>query len=137
MIRDQALREYADLLLANGFTIYEPKNPYAGYFMYSRMVDGQECFGTVEKRDRPLDHGYEHHMPIKPSQEFGSSMFVEIRTESANQGRGRQVTIEQLDELTVEHAMLTARPENWNSVVGTQKNYSDTRFAHMYIKRTD
>lgn len=131
MIRSDELREYADLLEASGFAIYEPTSG-GDYFMYSRVVDGQECFGQIARKDRPLDHGYEHHMPIKPSQEFGSRMFVEIRTESTHP---RRVTIEHLDEMTVRDAMLVARPENWNSVVGVQKNYSDPAWNERLLNR--
>src|SRR4051812_5548804 len=89
MITDDALREYADRLEANGFTVYEPKGSKR-YFLYSRMVDGQECFGYVQSDwyvGPGGPSGYSHSMPIKPSIENGSSMFVEVVTRGM---RGRQ-----------------------------------------------
>lgn len=113
-LKNEALREYATLLQANGFTIYEPKGTIGvRYFTYSRLVDGVECFGTVQQADFG---GYSHTMPIKPSHEHGSSMFV------ANVP----------DELTVQAARKVAQPTNWNDLVGTQQNYRDDRWLDRH-----
>lgn len=117
MIADPGLNAYADLLERNGFTIYEPASGRGNYFRYSRLVNGVECFGYVQ-RDY-VGSGYSHSMPIRPSIQHGSSMFVE-------HVRG---------ELTVEAARMVARPSNWNSVVGKHLNYDDPRWASMYVKR--
>ena len=111
MIRDDGLCNYADLLQANGFSIYEPKGS-ADYFMYSRQVDGRECFGYVQK---DYFGSYSHTMPIRPSHKHGSSMFV-----------GGVA-----DELTVAVARLVARPRNSNRLVGLQHNYEDS----LWIER--
>ena len=117
MIKNDALREYADLLAANGFAIYEPSGRWGEYFMYSQVVDGQECFGTVQY-DR-ID-GFEHHMPIKPSVENGSSMFVAGVP----------------NELTVEAARKVAQPANHNHLVGSQRNYEDRYWIdRLYTRR--
>jgi hypothetical protein len=115
-IKDAVLREYAELLAKNGFTIYEPKGVWE-YFVYSRMVDGRECFGSVQ-RGGALE-GYQHHMPIKPSKEHGSSMFVE----------------DVPDELTIEAATAVASPRNYNKLVGSHENYRDDRFLESgYVR---
>lgn len=115
-ITDPALREYAELLHANGFNIYESTRS-AKYFVYSRMVDGVECFGDVQRDD--VGFGYSHYMPIKPSVENGSSMFVDYPD-------GRPV-----NDLTIEAAKQVAKPTNWNRLVGLQKNDSDAvRYDH-------
>lgn len=124
MIKDDGLRAYADLLERNGFTIYESKNSTFDYFVYSRVVDGRECFGSVQSDrynggGRPFG-GYSHTMPIKPSVKNGSSMWVEGVP----------------DELTVEAAMAVARPTNHNHLVGTQENYEDAYWSErLYNKR--
>ncbi|AVD99659.1 hypothetical protein HWB51_gp041 [Mycobacterium phage Cuke] len=118
MIRNDALREYSNLLEANGFAIYESKDPTFDYFVYSRMVDGRECFGSVSY-DR--FEGFNHSMPIKPSREHGSSMFIE--------------GIRHL-EATVEAAKKTASPTNSNKVVGRHENYRDEYWIErLYLKR--
>ena len=120
MIKDDGLRAYADLLEANGFAIYEPKSSTGSWFTYSRMVDGVECFGTVEKDQAPLARGYKHTMPIRPSVEHGSSMFVAGVPE----------------ELTVEAAEAVASPSNYNHLVGIQKNYREEQWLdRLYTKR--
>lgn len=109
MIRNDTLAEYAHTLADNGFTIYEPKGESGDYFMYSRMVDGVECFGSVQQCTLRLE-GYSHAMPIKPSRVNGSNMFVGSVADG-------------WDNLTVEAARTVASPTNWNSIVGTQSNY--------------
>lgn len=120
-IADEALDAYADTLMAAGFTVYEPTGPAARYFRYSRVVDGQECFGVVQQEALRLQ-GYSHSMPIKPSKENGSSMFVD----GVEDG---------FDALTVEAAETVAQPRNHNPLVGWQDNYDDPRTARMYTRR--
>lgn len=111
MIKNDALRAYADLLENTGFDIYEPRGTW-NFFVYSQPVDGVECFGIVQYEGRFLGaEGFQHTMPIKPSREHGSSMWVE----------GVK------DEATVEAANAVAQPSNYNRLVGTHKNYRDPR----------
>ena len=131
MIKDQGLRAYAQLLADHGFTIYEPTGAIGTYFTYSRVVDGQECFGTVQvEGPGRFFGGYSHTMPIKPSIEHGSSMWVANlpgQDDDSNDGS--------YDVLTVEAARMVARPTNYNPLVGTQRNYKDERWlAQGYTK---
>lgn len=121
MIANAVLSEYANRLEAAGFAIYESVSGPGTYFRYSRMVDGKECFGYIQ-----LDYarsGHTHLMPIKPSIEHGSSMWVP-------DARGKA-----LSALDVETAKLVARPKNTNPAVGTHANYADPRFEYMYRRR--
>ena len=113
MIVDEVLEEYAKLLESHGFTVYEPRR----YFRYSRIVNGLECFGYVQRRWTGSD--YEHTMPIRPTIQNGSSMWVDLVP----------------DTLTVETALAVARPSNQNPIVGRQVNYDDPRWADLYVKR--
>lgn len=118
-ISDPALLEYAERLHANGFNIYEPSRP-GKFFIYSRVVDGVECFGDVQRDD--VGFGYSHHMHIKPSVENGSSMFIDYPD-------GKPV-----DDLSIEAAKQVAKPSNWNRIVGLQKNHADSSRYDHYIK---
>ena len=122
MIKDQGLRDYARLLESNGFTIYEPTGTMGTFFTYSRMVGDRECFGTVSaNRFQSLGTGYSHSMPIRPSRENGSSMFVA--------GVPDEVT------LTVDAARKVAQPRNRNALVGTQENYKDSAWLERgYVR---
>lgn len=133
MIKDEGLRAYAELLHSNGFAVYEPKGRSGDYFTYSRVVDGRECFGTVSESQEPhllralgrtQDAGYEHRMPIEPSREHGSSMFVEINT-PLGFGVTRRTSVRVIEGLTIEAAELVARPSNGNHLVGTQYNWRE------------
>lgn len=87
--------------------------------MYSRIVNGQECFGYVQK-NHARDSTYSHAMPIKPSIKHGSSMYVDGTD----------------DQLTVEAARKVASPLNVNKDVGQQANYEDrTWIERLYVKR--
>lgn len=124
----QRLREYADLLEANGFTIYLPTGPGHNwtYFVYSQVVDGQECFGTVQAE---YFGGYTHLMPIRPSAQFGSSMVVDGVPNPQNQiGRA---------ELTVEEARTVARPSNTGPYVsGRHYNHKNPGvLARHFVRR--
>ncbi len=115
-MRDQGLIGYAELLLSKGFTIYEP-GPAWDFFIYSRVVDGQECFGTAQVGN--LRMGYEHLMPIEPSLKYGSSMHVDGVP----------------NDLTEDVARRIARPWNTNDLVGSQRNYGDKHSLARYTKR--
>ena len=114
-IKDEGLKAYAKLLFENGFSIYEPGGHW-DFFTYSRVVDGKECFGTVQKG---YFGGYSHTMPIKPSQENGSSMFVGD---------------DEWEDLTIEKAEQVASPTNSNPLVGKQTNYENRRYLDSYTK---
>jgi hypothetical protein len=119
-ITDPELIEYADLLAENGFTIYVPKGTSFDYFTYSQVVDGKECFGNVQHETLRAFGGYSHSMPIRPSREHGSSMFV--------------AGVE--DALTLEAAQKVAQPSNYNDLVGTQSNFRDEYWLNrMYTKQ--
>lgn len=101
------LQEYARRLSAAGFRVYVSNSPgFNRHFLYSQEVDGKACFGSVQRADFG---GYQHSMPIKPSRENGSSMFVEGVP----------------DDLEVETARRVAQPSNYNPLVGTQTNWKD------------
>ena len=117
MITDGGLLDYAQRLEQAGFTIYEPLRSPARYFRYSRMVNGVECFGYVQKAW--TGSGYEHSMPIRPSVQHGSSMWVEGVP----------------NDLSIETAMLVARRSNRNPLVGKQDNYADPDWMSLYGKR--
>lgn len=98
------MEEYGAELVAAGFQVwFVPMYPEHGFLEY-RSPEGwwgllqEDYWGTVE-----------HSMPIVPSRENGSSMFIE----------------EPLDVWTVEAARQCARPMQRNSVVGLQKNAGD------------
>jgi hypothetical protein len=73
-------------------------------------VDGRRCWGSVEVTDF---EGYRHHMPIRPSRENGSSMWVK----------------DVPDYLDVETARKVASPRNYNPLVGTQENWQDAAYV--------
>lgn len=102
------LAEYARQLVMAGFKVYEPKQS-ANYFIYSQVVSGKECFGSVQE---DYFGGYSHLMPIKPSRQCGSSIFV---------GGDKQIS----EGLTIEAAKRTAQPYNYNCVVGKRENYHE------------
>lgn len=113
-IKDSALREYATLLASNGFAIYEPAGVW-NHFFYSRVVDGRELFGYVQRE--MVGSGYSHSMPIKPSREHGN-----------------QLAMPDVDELTVENAEKVASPRNRNDWVGTHENYRPDSLDRMYTR---
>ncbi|AOE44701.1 hypothetical protein SEA_STROSAHL_98 [Gordonia phage Strosahl] len=118
-IKDEKLREYAQLLHDNGFTVHVPRS-IAHYFKYSRVVDGNEYYGTVQRCTLRLE-GYSHAMPIKPSRDFGSSMYVPDVEDG-------------WDNLTVEAAEKVAQKFNHNKDVGNQQNNAHVRFMDMYYR---
>lgn len=92
--------DYARLLIANGFTIYAPRNERrhdrAHWFHYSRTVDGTICYGTFTDGTNGFS-GPDHTMPITPSRLNGSGAHTDQRCHP----------------LTVRAAEQTARPENY------------------------
>lgn len=119
------LARYAQELLANGFKVYVFQSDVTRVanggaeqrrrsFRYSRVVDGQTCYGNVQEE---FFGTVKHHMPIKPSKEHGSAMFV-----------GDD------DRADLASAERTASPSNWNKLVGTQQNYHDPMSDRMYVE---
>lgn len=116
---NEALHEYAELLQSAGFDIYEPSAGW-NYFIYSRVVDGRECFGMVAEATVSLE-GYSHTMPIAPNKTVGSSMWVPGVPDG-------------YDCLTVDAAKTVASRSNSNPVVGTHSNYRDDRLLARLTK---
>ena len=86
-------REYAELLISHGFTVYAPVNRDArlvDWFHYSLG----EYFGTFHAGGHD---GPDHSMPIAPSRLNGSG-----------------AKIAPGDPYSVEYARMVARPENWS-----------------------
>lgn len=96
------------------------KEACATHLSFSRIVDGQECFGSVS---RDLG-GYSFTMPIRPSRENGSSMFIGLD----------RATETDLDGLTIPAAELYASPFGSNSLVGRQANFGNEGYAHLYVE---
>lgn len=106
----ERLTEYGNRLKAAGFRVWLSTFGN-GYLTYER--DGY--WGTFQRSEFA---GWQHLMPIVPSRENGSSMFI-----------GKPVT----DVWSVEAAEQCARATNHNDLVGTQRNHHDQRFApHGY-----
>ncbi len=118
IIKDESLVDYANVLYDNGFSIYVAPGVH-NFFVYSREVDGKECFGSVQYDSF---EGYRHFMPIKPSTEHGSGMFVEDGTNNVVSGR------------SLDAARFVASSKNYNHLVGSQENYVDTNHYSHYIK---
>ncbi|QNJ59256.1 hypothetical protein SEA_MRMIYAGI_42 [Mycobacterium phage MrMiyagi] len=118
MITDAGLIQFRTMLQENGFQTYEFKrgqSRISNNLKFSRVVDGQTCYGTVS-----LGYfgAYEFSMPIKPSRENGSSMWVD--------------KVDNL--LTLENAKKVARPFNSNPLVGSQANYHDQAWhERLYV----
>lgn len=122
MINDDVLLSYALELESSGFVVYVPTSPGAKNFMYSRVFRGKECFGYVQKNLN--GNSYAHSMPIRPTQEKGSSMTVD--------GVGTELT-----SLTVAQARSVARDTNRNNIIGRQSNYFDPReLQRRYLRQT-
>lgn len=129
-IAQPELAAFGKQLLAEGFKVYVfrsdvervakgGKESCARHIAFSRIVDGQECFGSV---DYSLA-GYQFYMPIKPSRKNGSSMFISNTKEAP-----------EFDSLTLDNAKRYASPTGYNPLVGTQKN--DPHFAYLYVEVT-
>jgi hypothetical protein len=118
------LADFAKELLADGFKVYlyrsdvervakGGKESCATAFGFSRTVDGQECYASVEE---DFFQSVKFSMPIKPSRENGSGMWVGGSVE--HHGTTSEVAC-------VENARLYASPFNSNPLVGRQANYRD------------
>ncbi|AWY03914.1 hypothetical protein SEA_NEDARYA_97 [Gordonia phage Nedarya] len=125
-LKDEKLQEYAELLKANGFEVWIPNRPGSRHFVYAREVeskagDDKWCYGSVQQ-DSVVLQGYSHSMPIKPSREHGSSMWIPEVPDG-------------WDCLTVEAAELIARPSNYNELVGRHHNHRRGQYeASGYTK---
>jgi hypothetical protein len=145
------LAEFAGLLTNNDFRVYVFKSEITRmergglessvkHLGFSRVVDDRECFASVSLDGRFGGPPRPHHrplrlsarpllpwsfsMPIKPSREHGSGMFI---------GGDH---IEDFDLLTLPNAMLYASPTGRNHLVGTHEN-DNGAFAHLYVEIHD
>lgn len=126
------LHEFAVLLAGSGFRVFVfksevervakgGKKSIAKTLGFSRMVDDVECNASVSASYTYPFGGFQFTMPIKPSREHGSSMFIGDDRASDS------------DELTLANAELYASPTGYNRLVGTHKNYHQG-FAHLYVE---
>lgn len=99
----EALRDYAVELIDAGFTVYAAGPNWN--FMHYLEPQGR-YYGTISKSEF---EGWGHSMPIKPSHEFGSGMYIDEADA-------------RVDPFTVKAARDTARAFNTNRAVGTQPN---------------
>lgn len=120
--RQAQLLDFAAELKAAGFRVWVPNDERDSprYLQFSQIVDGKECFGTVQVEQTPLLTGFTYSMPIKPSTQDGSSMFVDGVDDNV--------------ALDVAFASQVAQPRNHNPLVGTKDNSADARWAHMYTE---
>jgi len=102
------LTTYGKTLVSAGFEVWLTPTGYrdGGYLTY-RAPSGH--WGTLQHSDF---EGWRHLMPLKPSREFGSHMFLD--------------TI--IDPFTVDAAKECAQAVNQNSIVGWQAN---ARIAYL------
>ena len=105
MATKEEVEAYGLRLVDAGFEVWMSDYGRTGYLVY-RNTDN-ECWGTFQ----PSEHsGWEHSMPIEPSREHGSSMWVE--------------DIEP-DQWTIEAARKCAQRSNYNPIVGRHHNVRD------------
>ncbi len=127
------LAEYARTLTRNGFRVYVFKSEITRmergglescvkHLGFSRAVDARECFASVSLDGR--FGGPSFNMPIKPSREHGSSMFIHGDHAPEN------------EVLTLTNAMLYASPTGSNRLVGIHEN-DPSHIAHLYVEVTD
>jgi hypothetical protein len=123
------LATFGKELLAAGFTVYVfrsdvervakgGKESYATHIGFSRIVNEQECFASVSYGLA----GYQFSMPIPPSREHGSSMFI-----------SKADHMPEFDSLTLANAELYASPTGFNPLVGTQRN-DNGQFRGLYVE---
>lgn len=98
------LASYGNDLAAAGFEVWLTPTTFGAYLQYRDPATG--ACGTFAHSDH---EGWGHSMPIVPSREFGSSMFIDTAA----------------DVWTVDAARETAQLTNRNPVVGTQRNAAD------------
>jgi hypothetical protein len=94
----QTLTDYGHELVAAGFEVWLHRFG-EGYLTYRNPETG-DC-GSLQYS---YFEGWGHSMPIVPSREYGSSMYIE----------------DPADPWTVEAARQCAQPTNWNKAVGTR-----------------
>jgi hypothetical protein len=97
----ERLTAYAAKLAAAGFRVW--LTPMAGRSGGFLTYERGGFYGHLQLSEWD---GWQHDMPIVPSREFGSSMFIE----------------QPLDPWTVEAAEQAAQEWNTNSAVGRQRN---------------
>ena len=107
----ERLTEYGNQLKAAGFDVWVNPSPGLEYLVY--MAPGG-CYGTLQESE--FD-GWGHYMPLKPSREFGSSMFLDT----------------ELDPWTVDAARECAQPVNHNHVIGWQANARTHWMSPNYV----
>lgn len=111
------LADYAKELVGAGFSVYVftsdvkrvdngGKESCATHLGFSRVVGDQVCFASVSYSLA----GFQFDMPMKPSRQHGSSMFI------------GGADAPEFEELTVRKAELYASPTGRNLLVGTQAN---------------
>lgn len=112
----EGLLAYGADLVAAGFEVWHTASGFraAGYLQYRDPAT--DCWGSLQYSLSEMH--WQHLMPMVPSKEFGSSMFIQVKP-----ARGSRP--QTLDPWTVEAARLCARETNWNEVVGTQPNAKD------------
>lgn len=126
------MARFAKELLANGFQVYLPDSdvkrvakggkPAVGkWFTFSRVVNGQTCYAHVSE---DFFETVKFSMPIKPSRECGSSMWIGGSIE-------RHGTTSEI--ACVENADLYASPTGHNPLVGTHPNYWNPTFPDSYV----
>jgi hypothetical protein len=124
------LSAFGKELLAHGFRVFVFRSDVervakggrescATTIGFSRVVGEQECFASVSYGLA----GYQFDMPIKPSRQHGSSMFI-----------GDTDTMPEFDSLTLDRAELYASPTGFNPLVGTQNNYVDEWHDRLYVE---
>lgn len=101
------LTEYGNELVAAGFQVWLTRtfSAHGGYLQYRDPATG--ACGSLQYSDH--EAAWQHLMPIVPSRENGSSMWIP----------------DPADPFTVEAARQCARPTNRNHLVGTQRNAGD------------
>ena len=108
------LLEYANTLAAAGFEVWHGASQGSpGYLVYRNASNG--CWGTFQ---RSYFDGWQHLMPIKPSREHGSAMYLD----------------RPIPPWTVAAARQCAQPTNRNDLVGRHANYGGDRPA-SYLTR--
>lgn len=97
------LIEFGRTLVAAGFEVWHTSYGRDGYLTYRNPEN--DCWGTLQHSDH---EGWQHLMPISPSVEAGSSMFIDKAH----------------PPFTVEAARQCARPTNYNSLVRRRENHA-------------
>ena len=125
------LADFGKELLAEGFKVYVFTSDVrrvangglesvATTFGFSREVDGREVRASVSYGLS----GFQFSMPIKPSREHGSAMFIDGDD------------IPEFEDLTVANAERYAAPTGTNRLVGTHENYTAVAAEHLYTELT-